>query len=147
MKLIDKLKKLLKRVMNTDPGSDAPPMPEPQILDVQPKEEEEESPYSNIQSSVTFMVTKQGGIDLNISWAEDDDITAKNLSTLLYMINCGAFEENCANLLVQIAHNNNDHMSFVREVIEEWNKRKKVDPLVKPSEVFQFGTQPMGQQQ
>lgn len=94
----------------------------------------------NIQSFVCFMVTKSGNIDLNVSWDTDDEITAKNLATVLHLINTGSFENSCAGLLSNIAQSDPSSTSFIRQVIQEWNSKKKVEPLIKPSEVFQFGT-------
>ena len=92
------------------------------------------------QSIVSFLITKTGNIDLNISWDEVDQTTARNLATVLFLINSGAFENNCAELLVQMAQEDPQQMPFVRSIIVEWNNRKAGDPLIKPSEVFQFGT-------
>lgn len=92
------------------------------------------------QSMVSFLITKTGNIDLNISWDEADEATAKNLATVLFLINSGAFETNCANLLVNMAQEDLRNMPFVRSIMTEWNHRRATEPLVKPSEVFQFGT-------
>jgi len=94
----------------------------------------------NIQSFVCFMVSKSGNIDLNVSWDTDDEITAKNLATVLHLVNTGTFENSCAGLLSNIAQSDPSSTDFVRQVIMEWNSKKKVEPLIKPSEVFQFGT-------
>ena len=93
-----------------------------------------------IQSSVTFMISKKGSIDLNISWDDPDSITAQNLATILHIINSGGFEQHCNNLLINIANTQPSNANFIRECLQEWNKKKKKDPLIKPSEVFQFGT-------
>lgn len=98
------------------------------------------NPEDSVQSVVSFLITKSGNIDLNISWDQEDLITAKNLATVLFLINSGNFETNCAELLVQMAQQQPEQMNFVRTIINEWNERKSGETLIKPSEVFQFGT-------
>jgi hypothetical protein len=98
------------------------------------------TPGDSAQSIVSFLITKQGNIDLNISWDDTDEVTAKNLATILYLINNGGFENSCAELLMKMAQEDPEQMPFVRSIIVEWNNRKTGDDLVKPSEVFQFGT-------
>lgn len=98
------------------------------------------TPGDSAQSIISFLITKTGNIDLNISWEEHDEATAKNLATVLFLVNSGAFETNCANLLLTMAQQNPNHLPFVRSIITEWNHRKAGEPLIKPSEVFQFGT-------
>ena len=100
----------------------------------------ENEPENLIQSSVTFVVSKHGSIDIHISWSNNESITAQNLSMLLYIINSGGFEQHCKNLLVNIANTQPDNTSFIKECLDLWDKKRKKDTLIKPSEVFQFGT-------
>ena len=98
------------------------------------------TPDDSAQSIVSFLITKKGNIDLNISWDEHDEVTAKNLATILFLIHSGSFENSCAELLYKMVQDDPQQMPFVRSVITEWNSKKSGDALIKPSEVFQFGT-------
>lgn len=104
------------------------------------KKDLDDAALDDLQSSITFMISKQGAIDLNISWEESDSITAKNLALLMHVIHSGGFENHCGGLLINIANTQPENANFIRECIAEWNAKKREDPLIKPSEVFQFGT-------
>lgn len=93
----------------------------------------------NIESIVSFTVSKDGNVDLHIGWNYIDDDTSEDLGKVLYLIHSGAFKANCINILLELAKNNPENAVFVRDVLNSWNNNSENEELIKPSEVFRFG--------
>ena len=115
--------------------------PEEEIL----KNKNNHMPTDDYTSVLSFVMTKDRGIDIEIKWADETEQTAKDLALMLSFVHNGYLKKNNLNIISDIPLENPNLEPFVTDVIAQWvsNEDKIIAAkntistnTIKPSEVF-----------
>jgi DNA gyrase/topoisomerase IV subunit B len=98
-----------------------------------------EESQNEILSYITFVLTKDGTVNVQTEWNNDSSELAQIYAQLIYQINSGGLEEGINNVLLKNGVENVQNQRFLGEVFENLQtlkNRYKNLPLIMPSQAL-----------
>jgi hypothetical protein len=128
-----------------------PPLQQSEEVDLPeekiPDNKQSHMPIDDYTSVLSFVMTKDRGIDIEMKWSDESEQTAKDLALMLSFVHNGYLKKNNLTIISDIPLENPDLEPFVSDVISQWvvNEDKIIAAkgilstnTIKPSEVFRI---------
>lgn len=93
----------------------------------------------NILGYISFILMKDGTVNVRTDWVAESSAFANVYSQLLYQINSGTLEDGILNVLLKYGSENVQSQSFIGEIINgfrQLQQKYKNMPLISPSQAL-----------
>jgi hypothetical protein len=100
---------------------------------------EEESKENSVLGYISFILMKDGVVNVKTDWVEENSAFANVYSQLLYQINSGTLEDGILNVLIKYGAENVKSQVFISEIINgfrQLQQKYKNMPLISPSQAL-----------